>query len=60
MEVTRKRMGIIGMGRIGRTIAKRARGFDMTVHYFNRSRLHTRSRSRCYVSRLGQQLDARQ
>lgn len=39
MEVTRKRMGIVGMGRIGRTIARRARGFDMTVGYFNRTRL---------------------
>lgn len=39
IEVTGRRIGIVGMGRIGRTIAKRARGFDMTVHYHNRSRL---------------------
>ncbi len=39
IEVTGKRMGIVGMGRIGRTIARRARGFDMTVHYHNRSQL---------------------
>jgi lactate dehydrogenase-like 2-hydroxyacid dehydrogenase len=32
-------LGIIGMGRIGRTIAKRATGFDMTVRYCNRTRL---------------------
>ncbi|MBL8513428.1 MAG: D-glycerate dehydrogenase [Betaproteobacteria bacterium] len=32
-------LGIIGMGRIGRTIAKRASGFDMTVRYCNRTRL---------------------
>lgn len=38
-ECTGKRIGILGMGRIGRTIARRARGFDMTVHYHNRSRL---------------------
>ncbi len=39
IEVTGKRLGVVGMGRIGRTIARRARGFDMTVHYHNRSRL---------------------
>ena len=36
VEVTGRRIGIVGMGRIGRTIARRARGFDMTVHYHNR------------------------
>ena len=39
IEITGRRMGILGMGRIGRTIARRARGFDMTVHYHNRRRL---------------------
>ncbi|MEZ5850022.1 MAG: D-glycerate dehydrogenase [Hyphomicrobiaceae bacterium] len=39
VEVTGQRIGILGMGRIGRTISRRARGFDMTVHYHNRSRL---------------------
>ena len=34
-----KVLGIFGMGRIGREIARRARGFDMTIHYANRSRL---------------------
>ncbi|NKB43616.1 MAG: D-glycerate dehydrogenase [Alphaproteobacteria bacterium] len=34
-----KRLGIIGMGRIGFAVAKRARGFGMTVHYHNRHRL---------------------
>lgn len=38
-EVTGQRIGILGMGRIGRTIARRARGFDMAVHYHNRRRL---------------------
>lgn len=38
-DVHGARLGIIGMGRIGRAIAKRARGFDMAVHYHNRSRL---------------------
>ena len=32
-------LGIIGMGRIGQAIARRARGFDMRVVYYNRSRL---------------------
>ena len=34
-----KRLGIIGMGRIGRAVARRARGFGMAVHYHNRRRL---------------------
>ncbi len=34
-----KRLGILGMGRIGRAVARRARGFDMEIHYHNRSRL---------------------
>ena len=32
-------LGIIGMGRIGQTIARRASGFDMQVRYYNRTRL---------------------
>jgi lactate dehydrogenase-like 2-hydroxyacid dehydrogenase len=32
-------LGIIGMGRIGQAVARRARGFDMCVLYHNRSRL---------------------
>src|SRR5690606_23540758 len=38
-EVWGSRLGILGMGRIGRAIAKRARGFDMDVHYHNRKPL---------------------
>jgi gluconate 2-dehydrogenase len=38
-DVHHKRMGIIGLGRIGMEIAKRARGFDMEVTYHKRSRL---------------------
>ncbi|GBQ62475.1 D-isomer specific 2-hydroxyacid dehydrogenase [Ameyamaea chiangmaiensis NBRC 103196] len=36
MRVTGKRLGIVGMGRIGRAVAHRARGFDMTILYHNR------------------------
>jgi len=35
-----KRLGILGMGRIGQAVARRARGFGMAVHYHNRHRLH--------------------
>lgn len=38
-QVSKKRIAILGMGRIGQGVAKRARGFDMEVHYHNRSRL---------------------
>lgn len=39
LEVSGKRLGIIGMGRVGQIMARRARGFDMEVHYYNRHRL---------------------
>ncbi|MBO9433286.1 D-glycerate dehydrogenase [Ruegeria sp. R13_0] len=38
-QLTGARLGIVGMGRVGRAFAEKARGFDMEVHYFNRSRL---------------------
>ncbi|WP_299866352.1 D-glycerate dehydrogenase [uncultured Roseobacter sp.] len=38
-QVTGARLGIIGMGRVGRAFAAKARGFDMEVHYYNRSPL---------------------
>ena len=37
-EVTGSTLGIIGMGRIGKQVARRARGFDMRVLYHNRHR----------------------
>ena len=36
-----KRLGIIGMGRIGSAVARRARGFGLSVHYHNRHRVHS-------------------
>ncbi|MCW2309357.1 2-hydroxyacid dehydrogenase [Rhodobium gokarnense] len=35
-EITGKRLGLVGMGRIGQITARRARGFDMEIHYHNR------------------------
>jgi lactate dehydrogenase-like 2-hydroxyacid dehydrogenase len=38
-QVTGKRFAVVGMGRVGQVVARRARGFDMEIHYHNRSRL---------------------
>ena len=38
MDIAEKTLGIIGMGKIGQTLAKRATGFDMNILYHNRSR----------------------
>ncbi len=38
MDIAGKTLGIIGMGKIGQTLAKRATGFDMLLLYYNRSR----------------------
>ncbi len=35
-----KRLGIIGLGRIGQAVARRAKGFGISVHYHNRHRVH--------------------
>ncbi len=45
-----KRLGIIGMGRIGQAIARRALGFRMTVLYHNRRRLHAGLEAECRAS----------
>lgn len=36
-QVTGKRLGILGLGRVGQVVARRARGFDMSIHYHNRN-----------------------
>src|SRR5215216_6333225 len=38
LDVWGKRLGVVGMGRIGRAVARRGRGFGMDVFYYNRSR----------------------
>ena len=40
-RVTGKNLGIIGMGRIGQAIAKRAIAFDLKINYHNRRKLHS-------------------
>ncbi|MBY6036717.1 D-glycerate dehydrogenase [Fictibacillus nanhaiensis] len=43
-DVHHKTIGIVGMGRIGEAVARRAKGFDMNILYHNRNRkLHTES-----------------
>jgi glyoxylate reductase len=41
-RVTRKRLGIIGMGRIGQAVARRARAFGLQIHYHNRKPVSSR------------------
>ncbi|MBU1213152.1 MAG: D-glycerate dehydrogenase [Alphaproteobacteria bacterium] len=38
-QMTGKRLGIVGMGRVGRAFARLIQGFGMEIHYYNRSRL---------------------
>jgi glyoxylate reductase len=37
-DISGRTMGIIGLGRIGESLIKRARGFDMDILYYNRTR----------------------
>ncbi|MBN8193571.1 D-glycerate dehydrogenase [Bacillus sp. NTK074B] len=39
-DIHHKTMGIVGMGSIGEAVARRAKGFNMEVLYYNRSRKH--------------------
>ena len=40
-RIWNKRIGIVGMGRIGMALAQRAKGFGLAVHYHNRHRVHS-------------------
>ena len=39
-RLTGKRLGIVGMGRIGQAVARRARAFGLSIHYHNRKRVY--------------------
>ena len=41
-RITGKRLGIVGMGRIGQAVARRARAFGLSIHYHNRRRIPSR------------------
>jgi glyoxylate reductase len=41
-RITGKRLGIVGMGRIGQALARRARAFGLSIHYHNRRRVAPR------------------
>ena len=43
-RINGKRLGIIGMGRIGEAVARRARGFGLSVHYHNLVRCTSRQK----------------
>jgi len=51
-EVTKKRLGIVGMGRIGRAVALRAAGFQMEIVYYDRQRLSAEEEKRYKISFL--------
>ena len=52
-DVHHAKLGIIGMGRIGQTIAKRASGFEMDVSYYNRTPLDAATETRLNVRYAG-------
>jgi lactate dehydrogenase-like 2-hydroxyacid dehydrogenase len=54
-DVHHASLGIIGMGRIGQTIARRASGFDMVVRYHNRTRLDAAAEARLNVQYAGKE-----
>jgi glyoxylate/hydroxypyruvate/2-ketogluconate reductase len=52
-DVHHATLGIIGMGRIGQAVARRARGFDMQVIYHNRNRVAADIEAACNASYSG-------
>jgi glyoxylate reductase len=42
-RITGKRLGIVGMGRIGQAVARRAAAFGLSIHYHNRRRIDLRA-----------------
>jgi glyoxylate reductase len=51
-EVSGKRLGIIGFGRIGRAVARRAQGFGMEIRYFDPHRLSLEEERDCRTAYL--------
>ena len=45
-RIAGKKLGILGMGRIGQAVAERATCFGLEIHYHNRKQLHKESESR--------------
>ena len=43
-----KRLGIVGMGRIGQAVARRAKAFGMSIHYHNASSIASATRRRLW------------
>jgi len=50
VDVHHATLGILGMGRIGQAVARRARGFDMTVLYHNTRRLSAEVEKSCHAA----------
>src|SRR6266850_7497579 len=50
-RISGKRLGIIGMGRIGQAVARRARAFGLQIHYHNRRRVRGPRRVRARACR---------
>lgn len=55
-RVSGKRLGILGMGRIGQAVARRAKAFGMQIHYHNRRRLREETESE-YEATFWESLD---
>jgi lactate dehydrogenase-like 2-hydroxyacid dehydrogenase len=53
VDVHHATLGILGMGRVGQAVARRARGFDMTVLYHNSRRLSAEVEKSCHAAYVG-------
>jgi glyoxylate reductase len=52
-RITGKRLGIVGMGRIGQAVARRAKAFGLSIHYHNRRRVAAADRGTARSDLLG-------